>query len=405
MDAYTSALKERIGSAWEAQKHLLDETMEEGRSLTPEEREQIERMDADLDGLLAEQKRYAERTKLVEAANAFREEMAPRVEAATEARREPTDREMLMQLYKGERRGYESAERPEFRALQSEGGSAVPTTFAEMVSVYARTLNPTLGVARVLNTPNGNPLTLPRVTADAAGGGTVTAENAGITLADATVSNVSLVAYGYKSIQVVSTQLWRDNVIGLEQVLAETGGREIGINSGAAFTTGDGSDNPNGFITAGSAGATATGGTAGGHQAADTFFGPTSLIDVYFTLPVPWRAVGTWQVSNDALLKIRKFRDSNGMFMYDPGLVTDGIPTLLGRPILENPGMAAVASATKSVAFGDFSQYVIRQLPLRVDVSSEYGWGSDQMAIRLIYEADGDLMHATAIRTLVSGDT
>jgi HK97 family phage major capsid protein len=103
--------------------------------------------------------------------------------------------------------------------------------------------------------------------------------------------------------------------------------------------------------------------------------------------------------------KIRQFRTSDGYYLYDPGLLNAFQPTLLGRPVLENPAMAAVASASKSVAYGDFSQYVIRQLPLRVDVSSEYGWGSDQMAIRIIYEGDGDLMHATAIRTLVSDDT
>jgi HK97 family phage major capsid protein len=104
-------------------------------------------------------------------------------------------------------------------------------------------------------------------------------------------------------------------------------------------------------------------------------------------------------------LKIRKFRDTNGMFMFDPGLTQDFIPTLLGRPIYENPAMAAVASASKSVAVGDFKQYVIRQLPLRVDTSTEFGWGTDSVSIRIIYEADGDLMHPTAIRYLVSGNT
>jgi HK97 family phage major capsid protein len=405
MDAYSNSLKERVGSAWEAQKALLDRTLEEKRELTPEEREQVERMDADLDNLLKEQKRYAERAELIEKANTWRAEMAPQVTEARVERREPTDREMLGQMIRGEVRSFTSAERPEFRALQSEGGTAVPTTFAEMVSVYARTLNPTLSVARVLNTPNGNPLTLPRLTADAAGGGTITAENAGITLSDATISSVSLVAYGYKSIQVVSTQLWRDNVIGLESLLAETGGRAIGISFGAAVTTGDGTDDPNGFITAGSAGWTATSGTAGGQLAHDTFFGPLDIISLYHVLPVPWRAVGTWMVSNSAMSKIRQFRTSDGYYLYDPGLLNAFQPTLLGRPVLENPSMAAVASASKSVAYGDFSQYVIRQLPLRVDVSSEYGWGSDQMAIRIIYEGDGDLMHATAIRTLVSDDT
>ena len=80
-------------------------------------------------------------------------------------------------------------------------------------------------------------------------------------------------------------------------------------------------------------------------------------------------------------------------------------PTLLGRPIYENPGMAAVASASKSVVFGDFSQYVIRQLPLRVDVSSEYGFASDQIGIRVILETDGDLLHPLAVRPMVSDDT
>lgn len=405
MDAYTLALKERIGSAWEAQKSLLDLTLAESRSLTPEEREQLERMDKDLDNLLAEQKRYAERLELVEKANAFRDDFAPRVEAAREQRRDPTDRELLGQLIKGEIRGFVSRESNEYRALQSEGGSAVPTTFADMVSVYARTLNPTLGLATVLNTPNGNPLTIPRLTSDVSVAGTVTAENAGITVGDATISNVSLVAYGYKTIQVVSTQLWRDNVIGLETLLAQTAGRSIGIATGAAFTTGDGTGDPNGFITAGSVGATAVSGTAGGQQASDTFFGPLDCLNLYMSVAVPWRAVGAWQVSNTAMTKIRSFRDSNGMWMYDPGLVTAMQPTFLGRPIYENPTMAAVASATKSVAYGDFSQYVVRQLPLRVDVSSEYGWGSDQMAIRVILETDGDLLHPTAVRPMVSDDT
>jgi HK97 family phage major capsid protein len=403
MDAYLRSLTDRIGQAWQAQKDLLDSTLEEGRSLTSEEREQVERMDSDLDTLIEERKRYSERADVLEKVNAFRDETAPHVEAAREQRRDPTDRELLMQLYNGEIRSFESKESPEFRALQSEGGSAVPTTFADMVSVYARTLNPVLGVARVLNTPTGGPLVIPRVTADAAGGGTVTAENAGITLADSTISQVTLNAYGYKSIQVVSAQLWRDNVIDLERILAETGGRQIGLEVGADMTIGSGSDEPNGFVTAGSAGHTATG-TASG-ESHDAFFSPADLVDLYMSVVVPWRVNGTWMVSNSALGRVRKFRDANGMFMYDPGLQVGQAPSLLGRPIYENPAMAAAASAaTSAVAFGDFSQYVVRQLPLRVDVSQEYAWSSDGIGIRIIWEGDGDLMHATAIRKLKCAD-
>jgi len=93
------------------------------------------------------------------------------------------------------------------------------------------------------------------------------------------------------------------------------------------------------------------------------------------------------------------------MFLFDPGLIQDFQPRILGRPVYENPQMDAVASASNSVAYGDFSQYYIRQLPLRVDISNEFAWGSDAIALRIIYEGDGDLMHATAIRYIVSDDT
>ena len=68
----------------------------------------------------------------------------------------------------------------------------------------------------------------------------MTAENAGITLADSTIAAVTLNSYKYASIQAVSTQLYRDSIGNLEDVLAETGGRQIGLNFGTALTTGDG---------------------------------------------------------------------------------------------------------------------------------------------------------------------
>jgi len=388
--------------------------MEEGRSLSAEEREQLERMDSNLDDLLKEKDRYQARVDLITKVDAFREEQAPRVESAREQRKDPTDADMLRSLFSGEIREFRSPFTPsnayktadELRALQSEGGTVVATTFADFISVYARTMNPTLSVARVFNTPTGEPFVIPKLTADAAGGGTVTAENAGITVADSTISSTTLGVYKYASIQSVSTELWRNSQnLQLMDILAETGGRQIGLNAGTAFTTGDGTGDPNGFITAGSVGATASSGTAGGQQESDTFFGPLDIINLYYSVQVPWRSVGTWMVSNDAMAKIRSFRDANGMFLFDPGLGVDIQPSLLGRPIYENPNMAAVASASKSVAFGDFKQYAIRQLPLRVDTSNEFLWGNDGVALRIIYEADGDLIHPTAIRPLLSDDT
>jgi HK97 family phage major capsid protein len=110
-------------------------------------------------------------------------------------------------------------------------------------------------------------------------------------------------------------------------------------------------------------------------------------------------------VANTAMAKIRKFRDSQGMYMYDPGIAGAPQPTLLGKSMYENPSMAAVASATKSVIFGDWSEYYIRRLPLRVDTSTEFGWGTDSVSVRTLLETDGDIAHPTAIRPLLSANT
>lgn len=192
MDSYMQSLTDRIGSAWQAQKDLLDKIAEEKRDITPEEKLQVERMDAETDTLIAERKRYADRIEVVNAANRFRSDMEARIEPARAERREPTDREMLLEIIKGERRSMESHFTPErdIRALQSEGGSAVPTSFADIFTIYQRTVDPTTLVATVIDTSSAAPLVIPRSTADAAGGGTVTAENGGITVSDSTISQI-----------------------------------------------------------------------------------------------------------------------------------------------------------------------------------------------------------------------
>lgn len=294
------------------------------------------------------------------------------------------------------------------RALSGNVGTAIPTNFADFVTVYERTLNPVMGVSRVISTSNGQPIVLPRWTADVAGGSTVTAEAAGITEADPTVSQVTLNAYKRANTTLYSSELNQDNVIGLEGLLAEYVGRELGLAWGTAFTTGNDSTEANGFINAGTNGGTAAGTAL--NTAADTFFAWTDLVDLFYGLAAPYRSNASWMVANTALAKMRKFRDSTNNGIWGPGwgapLVAGQPETFLGRPVYENPAMAAVASATKSVAVGDFSKYVIRDVvPMRIDISDQYKFSTDQLAIRAITRRDGDLPDTTAIRYLVSANT
>lgn len=396
---FLQSLNEQRLHAWERAKQIMDGAAAESRDLTAEERADLERADNALVQIKADQDRYL---RMVEAAKAIdaRTE-APRTERSVAA--PMTDAQRFNAMFRGDLRSFDAVPSPEFRALQSAGGSAIPTNFYDQVTVYLRTLNPIWQAATVLNTADGSSLVFPRLTADPNHGGTVTAEAAGINELDPTISQVTLDAYKYGIVTLWSRELNDDNVIGLQDLIARSSARELAIDIGAHMATGNGTGQPNGFISAAANGGTAAG-TANG-ASSWTFFGPPDLVDLYYGRAAGYRTVGSWMVSTTAAAKIRSFRDGNNQFIYQPALGAGAPDSLMGRPMYENPAMAAVASATKSVAFGDFSRYFIRRLPARVEVSTEYKFSTDQLAIKVVERTDGDLVDGAAIAYLVSANT
>lgn len=407
---YLEHLYESYRSAVKAGDDLLERAANDKRDLTPEEREQFERANTDVADKKAEIDKVLAFRDVAKAADAFRAAAAPIVEPARAERREATDHEMFRVLLRtsGERGFMPSEailnrrEAPELtmRALQAGGGgSAVETSFADFVTVYERTFTPMLrpDVVTLLNRTDGSPLVLPRVTADPAHGGTLTAEAGGINELDATISQVTLNPYKYAITNLWSSELAQDNTIGLEDLIARTTGRELGIDIGAELTTADGSAKPNGFINAATNGGTATGtGTTYG-----THFGPTDLVNLFYGRAAPYRSVGSWQANSTSLAAIRNARSTAGEHIWQPSLVAGAPETLLGRPIYENPAMAS-GSAAKSVAFGDFSRYVVaRVVPIRVETSIHYKFNTDQIAMRTIERVDGDLVDTVAVAYLV----
>jgi HK97 family phage major capsid protein len=407
MDPYVEDLNVKYQHAWERQKEILNRAVAENRDATPEELEDIAKTDEAMDKLHSEQQRYAKRVDLNKAADEMRDKLAPTIERANAAST-MADRDKLRAVFNGELRSFDSLPSEMFtRALQAGGGgSAVATTFNDQVMVYLRYETPMLrpDVVTVLNTAQGNPITLPRLTADPSMGGTLVAEAGGITEADPTLSTVTLNAYKYALITLWSSELGEDAAINLEDIVAQSVARELAVDIGVELTTANGSSKPNGIVNAAGNGGTALGTSSSG-GATNTFFGPVDLIDLKFTLAAGYRSRGKFMVASTALAKMRKFRDSNGQFLYAPGLVSGEESAFDGNPVIENPAMAAVASATKSVIFGDLSRFWVRRLPQRVDLSTEYKFSTDQVALRVIERVDSDLRDDAAINALINANT
>jgi len=156
----------------------------------------------------------------------------------------------------------------------------------------------------------------------------------------------------------------------VENWLGEEIGREFARAEGVAFVTGDGINKPRGFLT-GPVAATAdatrafgtlqfvTSGAAGAFAASNP---QDRLIDLVHALSIPYRQGAVWVMNSATLARIRKFKTSDGAFIWQPGLGPDQPQTLLGYRVVEVDAMPDVAADSLSIGFGNFQAgYLIAQ--------------------------------------------
>lgn len=274
----------------------------------------------------------------------------------------------------------------------SDNGSLYTTDFATNVAIYQRTVSPWINLASVINADNGRPLNLPNLTVDPT---TYTpGEGTAITESTPTLGSAALTTKAYKDLSYVSMEAEADELIGLLPIIAKQQGRSLGLAFGSDLTTA--------ILAAATNGGTATG-LGGGSTA--TFVGYEDLLDLKYGRAVPYRSVGVWIMANGMIKKSRKYRDTVGQYLWQPAIAIGQPPTFDGDAVYEDPYLAAPASVTKSVLFGDASAVIIKQMALRVATSTEFRFNTDQVAIKSVYRAGGALPDALALAYLISANT
>ncbi len=159
-----------------------------------------------------------------------------------------------------------------------------------------------------------------------------------------------------------SQQMLDDAFFNVETWLGEEVGREFARAEGVAFVSGDGVNKPRGFLAvANSALADATrpfgtlqfvtSGAAGAFAATNP---QDRLIDLVHALAAPYRQGASWVMNSATLARIRKMKDGQGAFLWQPALSADQPQTLLGYPVVEVDAMPDVAADSLSIAFGNF---------------------------------------------------
>jgi HK97 family phage major capsid protein len=283
----------------------------------------------------------------------------------------------------------------------SQGGYTVATEVAKTVIDIMKMFGGMRAVADVFGTAQGNPINYP--TSDGtAETGEVIAQNTAANGADPVFGAVTLQAWKFSSkIVAVPFELLQDASVDVEGFVNRRCATRLGRIQNTKFTVGagSGSGEPQGVV--GVAGAGKTGITG---QTLTVIY--DDFVDLEGAVDPAYRALGNcrWMMADSSYKVAKKLKDSNlrPIFVpsYDAGISRSAPAEILGYPIQINQDMAAMAANAKSILFGDFSFYKIRDVMeavmFRFTDSAYTKLG--QVGFLMWARADGNLVDTTAVK-------
>lgn len=254
---------------------------------------------------------------------------------------------------------------PVFRNTMStttgaEGGYTVPTTIAAELIEALKMYGGMRQGAESFTTSAGNPMSYP--TSDGtAETGELVAQNAPASPADPSFGTVALDVYKFGSKLIkVPIELLQDSIIDVVAFVRNRSATRIGRAINTYCTTGTGISQPRGVVTGASSGKVGTTG-----QTLTVIY--DDLVDLEHSVDPAYRALGcSWMLHDSSLKVIRKLKDTAGrpLFIpsYDAGIARGAPAELLGYPIIVNQDVPVMAANAKSILFGHFKAYKIRDV-------------------------------------------
>jgi HK97 family phage major capsid protein len=367
--------------AWGEAKSLLDAAAAENRDLSATEQETYDRINADLD----------ERTAIIEKLqkDMDREARAAEVRVPQVQTADRSDNDILRSLAKGEMRVHTFEKR---QMTTGNNGGVVPQGFYDVLQEQLRYTGPwtneNVGYT-ILTTNSGEDIKVPTQTAFSAA--TATAEAAVFGVSNPTTSFLTLRAHKFGTLITVSRELLEDSGIDLVSFIGRQAGNALGNIVNEKLAIGTGTLEPQGLFTAAGSGVRGT--------ATDFAFSADDLIDLVHSVDSAYasRPNTGFQMRRAALSTLRKLKDGEGRFIYDPTLGTQAL--LLGYPVFENPHAPAIGTAAKSVVFGDMSSYHVRQVGgVEIARSDDAFFTTDLVAFRVSIRVDGNLGQSAAVK-------
>lgn len=410
-------LREQRARAALHMRTMIDTAEQEDRDFTGEEQQEYDRTETDFDSLTGRVKR-AEKDAGLEPVLTRESVTAPderehRTQPAAFARRLSVMDAMneflhargnIAQLGADARKvlqGYVGIEQraPYAVGADATGGVTVPEEWSSKLVEVATQFGVVERLAENITTTHNGQLHIDRVVEPGTAVAAIVAEGGTYTESEDTFEEVLLDAYKYGHLAKASDEIVEDSQFDLNSFIQRRAGRAIALKSNTDLMVGDGSSKPRGLMTGATVGVTLAAG-----QITAAAIDADEIIDLYHSLPVPYRGDAVF-ILHDATLKVvRKLKENGttGQYLWQPGLQSGEPDRLLGRPVFVDPDVAVSAASAKVIYFGDVSRnYVVRSVtPVRLKVLTELYAGNGYVGFRVDRRLDGDIQDTAAGRTL-----
>jgi HK97 family phage major capsid protein len=211
--------------------------------------------------------------------------------------------------------------------VDADGGYLVPVEFDRNLVQSLADANIMRGLANVITT--AAPRKIPMVNQESTA--TWVPENGEIPESDVKFGQKTIDAFKLTNLVRVSQELLSDSMFDLPSFLTRKFARALGAAEEEAFIKGDGNGKPTGMFLA-------TGGADIGVTAASsTAITFDDVINLVYSLRVPYRRNAGFIANDVTVGALRKLKDTNGQFLWQPSLQAGQPDRLFGYPIYTSP--------------------------------------------------------------------
>lgn len=273
----------------------------------------------------------------------------------------------------GDEDGYRKLEQKALSAGSNpDGGYLVPVETEAEIGKRLAALSPIRAIADVRQVSSGT-YRKPFMTAGPAVGWAAETGARSQTTSP-TIAALDFPAMELYAMPAATAALLDDSAVNIDEWIAAEVESAFAAQEGTAFVIGDGSNKPKGFLdyTAaaeaswewGKIGYVVTGASG----ALPSSHPSDVLVDLIYTLKAGYRANARFVLNRRTQASIRKLKDADGHYLWQPAAVAGGEASLLGFPVTEAEDMPDIGANSLALAFGDFRRgyLVVDRLGVRV---------------------------------------